>query len=196
MIRALIFDYFGVIRPADHGVLATYRKLGGNTQADASFVEDIKAAANYGLVRDSDRQIADKLGVSLRVWLDALGDFGNNDQDLLDYIAQLHTQGYKTGVLSNSGANMTAVYFDPKTLKRYFDTVLLSGDVGLYKPEPPFYRLIADNLGVKPEECVMIDDREEFCEGALRIGMKAILYKHLNQFQAELQELIAKTGGS
>lgn len=189
MIKALIFDFFGVIRPGNNGVVATYRRLGGDVVADEVFLDDVKTAGNFGLINDADQQIADRLGVSLGTWLAAL-DGTNNDQVLLDYIIELRSQGYKIGLLSNADAHLLGSYFQPNEVNRYFDAALLSGDVGIAKPAALFYRLIAEKLEVMPEECVMIDDRPEFCAGARYIGMQAIEYRHFDQFKTDLERLL------
>lgn len=188
MIKALIFDFFGVIRPDDHGVLATYRRLGGDVEKDGTFITDLKAAANFGLIKDADNQIAERLGVPVQTWYEAVGNQGN-DQDLLDFIKQKRADGFKVGLLSNADSHMLSVFFKPNELAIYFDAALLSGDVGVAKPAAMFYRLIAEKLQVQPEECVMIDDRPEFCAGARFIGMQAIEYKHYDQLVRDLAAL-------
>ncbi len=189
MIQALIFDFFGVIRPNDHGVRATYRLLGGDTSANEIFIADIIAAGNYGLIADADAQIAARLGVSLQTWREALGT-QHNDQALLAFIAETRARtDYKMGLLSNSNAHMLSAYFEPGEVGRYFDAAVLSGDVGMAKPEAAFYRLIAHKLSVDPSACIMIDDRAEYCDGARRVGMQTIEYHDFDQFQTELAGL-------
>lgn len=196
MIQALIFDYFGVIRPTDNGVRAAYRRLGGDVAADEAFIADVTTAGNLGFIDDANRQLAERLGVSLERWQQEMGA-QNNDTELLDYIAATHKAGqYKTGLLSNASAHMVSVIFDPAEVGKYFDATLVSGDVGLAKPEPDFYRLMAKKLGVAPEECVMVDDRAEYCRGAERAGMKTIEYHHFAQFLTELRLLEVSSDGN
>lgn len=196
MIRAIIFDYFDVIRPPDTGIRPTYRKLGGDVSKDETFLADLIGAANFGLVADLDRPIAERLGISIEEWRAALQGSPINDQDLLAYIQDLRQRGYKIGLLSNAPATGLAVYFTPDELQRYFDAPIVSGGTGLAKPEAAFYRLAAEKLGVQPEECVMIDDRQAFCEGARYIGMQAIEYKHYDQCREELETLLSRTSSN
>lgn len=189
MIKALIFDYFGVIRPDDHGVMATYRRLGGDVEKDGVFIADLKAAANFGLLKDADAQIAERLGVSLETWYKEVGAH-NNDPELLNFVIKQRAQGYKTGLLSNADSHMSSVFFEPGQLNTYFDAALFSGDVGISKPEAMFYRLIASKLEVEPEECIMIDDRPEFCAGARYVGMQSVEYKHFDQFVHDLAQIL------
>lgn len=193
MIKALIFDYFGVVRPNGHGLRSVYRQLGGDVEKDETFIADITTAANAGFIDDMYQQLADHLGVSLKVWLAAVSAVNNNDQDLLQYIKQLRSVRHvKTGLLSNASAGSLEVFFAPGEIERYFDAAMVSGDSGFFKPEAAFYRMMADQLGVEPEECVMVDDREEYCRGAEFVGMKSILYQNLNQFKTDLDALITR----
>lgn len=65
--------------------------------------------------------------------------------------------------------------------------MLYSCEEGLQKPEPDFYLLACQRLGVHPQEVVFIDDREQCVEGAQQVGMQAILFKDIAQVIAELQ---------
>ena len=191
MIRAIIFDYFDVIRPAGTGIRPTYRRLGGDVVKDEAFIADVTSAAGYGFINDANEQLASRLGVSLQTWLTALAGSPVNDPDLMGYILDLRAQGYRIGLLSNAPAEGLRTYFTPQELQAHFDATLVSGDVGLWKPEAAFYRTIAQKLGVEPQECVMVDDRREFCLGAEYIGMQSIQYKHYDQFCADLELLLA-----
>jgi epoxide hydrolase-like predicted phosphatase len=190
VIKALIFDYFGVIRLT--GLRSAFISLGGDLSRDEAFVTDVTTAANYGFIHDADEQLAAHLGVDVATWQQAVAGSNGNDPVLLAYIEATRTQGtYKTALLSNAGSQALQDYFVPGEIDRYFDAALVSGDTGFVKPEAAFYRMMADKLGVEPDECVMIDDREEFCRGAEYIGMRSIHYRNYQQFRQDLDELTA-----
>ena len=191
MIRAVIFDYFGVIRTT--GLRAAYTQLGGDLSRDEAFVTDVTVAANYGFITDADEQLAERLGVDLPTWKEAVSGAHGNDTVLLAYIANdLRAQKHlATGLLSNAGAQAADDYFQPGEIEQYFDVALVSGETGFVKPEAAFYRMRAERLGVSPEHCVMVDDRKEFCDGAVRVGMQAIEYRHFEQFEADLEKLLS-----
>lgn len=121
----------------------------------------------------------------------AIGEF--KDQDLLQFVAALRKQ-YKTAMLSNVDADSLSRRLPDEELQEYFDTVVISGEIGYAKPEPEAYGTVADRLGVRLDACVFTDDREEFCEAARAVGMKAIHYKSSDQFKRELHELLAQAG--
>ena len=54
---------------------------------------------------------------------------------------------------------------------------MISGDVGLHKPQPEIYELGAERIGVPPAACVFVDDLRENVAGAEAVGMTAILHR-------------------
>lgn len=188
MIKAIIFDYFGVIQPDVLG--ATYRSFGGDPDKDAQFLHDTINAVNHGYVKSSRPIIAERLGITTDQWVDALNTRRGHDPDLLKYILELRKR-YKTGLLSNIGPGGLQLMWPAGDLERYFDVAIASGDVGHIKPEPEIYQLMASRLGVQPDECVMIDDLEKYCVGARQAGMQAIQYTHFGQCKSELEALLA-----
>ena len=56
------------------------------------------------------------------------------------------------------------------------DGMVISSREKISKPEPAIYQLLCSRYGLKPEECVFIDDRPVNAEAARRVGMQAIVY--------------------
>jgi putative hydrolase of the HAD superfamily len=187
MIRAIIFDYFGVIQPDVLPV--TYRSFGGDPDKDAQFLHDTINAVNHGYIKSSRPVIAEHLGISTDDWVRALNERRGHDPELLAYILELRAK-YKIGLLSNIGPGGLQVMWPAGELEKYFDVAIASGDVGFIKPEPEIYKLMAEKLGVDPTECVMIDDLQKHCDGARSAGMQAIQYGHFAQAKTELQKLL------
>jgi putative hydrolase of the HAD superfamily len=67
---------------------------------------------------------------------------------------------------------------------------VISGEVGLHKPQPEIFRLACDRLGVDPQESVFVDDLRENCAGAETVGMTAVLHRDSAQTVARLEELL------
>jgi putative hydrolase of the HAD superfamily len=190
MIRAVIFDCFGVLVEDALSVLC--QQLAPTERQQAT---DIMHAAHRGLVtpEDSNKQIAALLGMSREAYRAAIRDGEIKNDELLEYILALRGQ-YKTAMLSNISTGGITRRFTPQELA-LFDTVVASGDIGYAKPEPEAYEITADRLGVRLDECVFTDDHEEFCEGARGVGMQAILYTNFTQFKADLEKLLASEKG-
>lgn len=189
MIKAIIFDCFGVLRP---DVLhAAYQKFGGDLAADADFIADTLYASHTGRISSSASIFAKQLGIPVQDWLQAITVDGN-DQQLLDYISELRNK-YKIGVLSNVGKDGLLHYFTQAELDEHFDIVVVSGEIGYAKPEAEAFEITAERLGVRADECVFTDDQTDYCEGARGVGMHSIWYKNFAQFRTELEALLSSS---
>jgi epoxide hydrolase-like predicted phosphatase len=110
------------------------------------------------------------------------------EEKMLDAVRHARGNGIKTGLISNSWGDGLA--YDESVLDELFDAVVISGDVGLHKPQPEIFRLGAERIGVPPEECVFVDDLRENCAGAEEVGMTAILHRGPESTLPELERLL------
>lgn len=69
-----------------------------------------------------------------------------------------------------------------------FGTLVVSGEVGLIKPDPAIYRLFCDRAGLAAADCVFIDDKPYNCDGARSIGMDAIHFTDAAALETALTE--------
>ena len=99
---------------------------------------------------------------------------------------------YKTAALTNNFApgqaerrTDTLGYFGD-----LFDTVVESSKVGIRKPDPRFYELACDVLGVQPTEAVFLDDLGVNLKPARAMGMRTIKVVTGHQAVAELYEIL------
>ena len=92
-------------------------------------------------------------------------------------------------LLSNTNALhyefIRARYAFPK----HIHGAVLSYELGLRKPEPAIYEAAVALAGVKPRECLFIDDLLENCEGARRYGLQAVHHPKGHDLRAELSAL-------
>ena len=194
MIRAIIFDCFNVL-VGD----ATKQLLDDLALRDPDSRQQFSAithATDKGIISDAEA-IAEQsrlLGMSQDDFV-AMRNTGEvRNEPLLAYAEQLKPR-FKIGMLSNvASRERLAIRFLPGQLETLFDAVIASGEVGTIKPEPEIFAIAAAQLGVLPEECVMIDDMLENCRGAEEAGMKAILHVTNQQTITDLTALIDRGG--
>jgi putative hydrolase of the HAD superfamily len=99
----------------------------------------------------------------------------------------IRAAGLHTALLSNSWG--MADY--PRHLfPGMFDVVVISGEVGMRKPEERIFRHAVGLLGLEPAECVFIDDIDVNVSAAEAIGMTAILHHDPSATLARLGELL------
>jgi len=113
------------------------------------------------------------------------------DERMLDAVRTARGSGVRTGLISNSWGS--GLEYDPSLMEELFDAVVISGDVGMHKPEPEIFELGAARIEVPASECVFVDDLRENCEGAEVVGMTAILHRGADTSLPRLEELLGVT---
>jgi epoxide hydrolase-like predicted phosphatase len=133
-------------------------------------------------------EFAPLLGVSPDNLVERLFGGVGPDEAMVAAVRRARGAGIKTGLVSNSWGEGLA--YDPALLQELFDAVVISGEVGLHKPQPEIFRLAAERIGVAPEVCVFVDDLRENCAGAEAVGMKAILHRGSAGTLPQLEKLL------
>jgi len=155
----------------DPEALALLRKLETGEMAEAEFEQ--RFGERLGL--ESPENLIDSMFEGMKP-LDVM----------VAAVRDLRLGGMRTGLVSNS---WSTGHYDRDLLAQLFDVVLISGELGLHKPEPEIYRLAAERIAVEPGACVFVDDLRENCEGAETVGMTAIRHVEPPETIARLSEL-------
>jgi epoxide hydrolase-like predicted phosphatase len=185
-IKAIVFDCFGVLYFDPR--VSILQNVSPSIAVD---LHDIFQQNNHGLLsREEYITAATSLTGQTREEFEEMSTGGYRlNTELIEKITELK-KAHKVGLLSNIGRGWINSFFDEHQLHDLFDGVVLSGEVGIVKPQPEIYRLMADRLEVKPEECVFIDDAPDNCAGADAVGMKAIHYTSNRQCLTDLSQLL------
>jgi putative hydrolase of the HAD superfamily len=109
------------------------------------------------------------------------------DEAMTDAVRRARSAGVRTGLISNSWGTGR---YDRSVFPELFDGVVISGEVGLHKPQPEIYELGAERVGVAAAECVFVDDLRENCAGAEAVGMTAVLHRGAERTLPELERLL------
>jgi putative hydrolase of the HAD superfamily len=109
------------------------------------------------------------------------------DEEMLAALRRSRAAGVRTGLISNS---MGAGRYDRASFEELFDGVVISGEVGMHKPQPEIFLLGAQRAGVEPGDCVFVDDLRENCDGAEAVGMTAVLHRGAETTVPELERLL------
>lgn len=186
--RAVLFDYGGVLTvplapafgsfEAEHGIppgrsfqlmMSVSQGSGGGGPIGALergelSAADFEAQLRGLLVEDGFRPPATDLIAGMFERLDP-------EPDVWDLAAWLREQGVRTGLLSNSwGIDM----YPWDRLDTHFDLTVVSGQVGLRKPDPAIFELALEQVGLPASSCAFIDDLERNVEVAASLGLTAI----------------------
>ncbi|WP_051624105.1 HAD-IA family hydrolase [Clostridium akagii] len=84
------------------------------------------------------------------------------------------SENYKLGIVSDTWPSLERV-FRNAGLRRYFSSFVMSSKLGVNKPNKLMFTTALEELKIKPEEAIFIDDNEKNVEGAKVLGIEGIL---------------------
>lgn len=187
MIRAIIFDCFGVL--TSEGWIPFRDEYFGSVPSKLEQANGLMRQLTTGQIHDDTFHdaIAKLAGTAPELVKERMYD-NKPSEALFDYIRTLKPR-YTFAMLSNVGKNRLSEIFTPAQLA-LIDVFALSSEIGYAKPEPKAYETTADRIGLRPQECLFTDDKQEYIDGAHNVGMHGILYQDFLQFKADLERLI------
>ena len=109
--------------------------------------------------------------------------------DTLDLIQELHEKNISLYCLSNVPSDRFAY------LKRRYDFwdvfvgAVISGDLGMVKPDKEIYEYLFHTYELEPSACVFLDDAPINIEGARAVGMHGIVFTDAASCRSELMDL-------
>lgn len=187
MIKALIFDFAGVIGSEGYSIWVREKKALG-IESTGTYFHDISNKLDRGdITREEFTQdLAKKVGTdSSKIWGEMFKKIEINDE-LLNYIEQLK-KNYKIGLLTNYNHLWMNELFSIYKLEKYFDSKVISSLVNVIKPEKEIYQISLDRLKIKPEEALFFDDRPRNIEGGEEVGIKSFLFVDNKKFIEDLR---------
>lgn len=187
MIRGIIFDCFGVLY---QGSIDHLYELAPSSQRDE--LANLSKASDYGYLSHTDfiqqvSQLLDKSPDQIEAIMQA--DHIRN-QAMID-VVRSYRSDYKVALLSNIGRGVMNRLFSRDELNKLFDVVVLSSEVGMIKPEAGIFEHTATQLGVAPDECVMVDDVSTNIDGARATGMHGVVFSTTEKLTADMATILS-----
>ena len=109
------------------------------------------------------------------------------EEDMMEAVVRARQAGYQTALLSNSwGLDL----YPRERFPDMFDVVVISGEVGLRKPDPDIFTLTTEKLGLEAERCVFVDDHPGHLKAAVDAGMTTVLHRTPEETITELEGLL------
>ena len=180
MIKAIIFDFFDVIRSDSyHSWLRAH-----------GFVRE-------GIFHEVSQRL-DAGKISLEEFFETLSkqsgepvtleNFEANakvNQNVIEIVKQLRRK-FTTALLSNAPSALIRDILERNDLEKYFDEIIVSSEVGHIKPNKEIFELTLSKLGIKPHEAIFIDDNKHNIEGSEKVGIRGFHFVTAEQLKKEL----------
>jgi epoxide hydrolase-like predicted phosphatase len=195
-IHALVVDFGGVLTTSIWPAFASFCDAEGLEpetvrdlfRGDAEALKLLRGLET-GELSDSDFEgsfgtllgVTDSDGLITRMFADLQPEL-----PMIEAVRAARAGGFKTGLITNSWG--MGIYDRAPT--DLFDVTVISGEVGLHKPQPEIYLLACERLEVEPAAAVFVDDLRENCAGAEAVGMTALLHRDPAETVAKLETLL------
>lgn len=114
-----------------------------------------------------------------------LADLVDLDPRMLGAVRAARAAGVRTALLSNSWGE----HYPDEIFDDLFDAVVISGRVGMRKPQREIFEHTATTLGVPPSACVMVDDLPANVAAAVSAGMVGVRHVDVATTLTELDSL-------
>lgn len=131
---------------------------------------DLRATLEAAGARPDDELLDELSGLIALVLQDGVHLW----EDSVPVLRELRARGVATAVISNCD-HSTRPVVERLGLYEEADAVVLSFEVGSAKPDPGIYEAALRAVGAAPAETLFVDDQAAYCDGALAVGMDALL---------------------
>ena len=184
MIRAVLWDFGGVILSSPFEAFNRYEAANG---LPTDFIRSVNATnpdANAWALLERNDVGPDEFDALFADESEALGHriagadvlgllSGEVRPEMVMALDRVIRAGYRTACLTNNvvGGEQRMEVGDVMVM---FDHVVESSKVGCRKPEPRFYEIACELVGVEPSECVFLDDLGINLKPAKAMGMTTI----------------------
>jgi epoxide hydrolase-like predicted phosphatase len=135
------------------------------------------------------RRLSTRSGAPVRAGglLQRMFDHFVHAADMAGLVLRAHRAGIRTALLSNSWGNE----YPRDGWDDMFDAVVISGEVGMRKPEPGIFQHALGLLGLSAAECVFVDDLPSNVAAGVALGFVGV---HHTSYATTAEELEAIFG--
>ncbi len=109
-------------------------------------------------------------------------------------LEELKQAGYELHALTNWSVEKFPIARERYEFLDRFESILVSGEVGLIKPDPRIFRLLLESIGRPAADCIYIDDNAKNVAAAAALGFEAIGFQNPDQLRQDLTRRGALSG--
>jgi FMN phosphatase YigB (HAD superfamily) len=168
MIKAVLFDFFDVIRTDAY---KAWLKTNDIPHTGPFF----EASHQQDMGETTVEEFLDKLSqlMGRTITVEEIDGTATLDHQVIGILKGVK-KNYKTALISNAPSAFLREILEENDLVKYFDKIVISSEVGMVKPSP---------------EAVFIDDNESHTQAAQKLGIKSIQFLSADQLSEELVKI-------
>ena len=180
-VECIIFDAMGVIFPISDDVndlLVPFIRA-HHSEVTSADIHDLYFAASLGRISSETFWNSCRIsGIGPKeLEYSYLGSCLEPDAAFFPVAETLIKKNFRLAMLSNDVSEWSAFLRRKWGLDDIFEVSVISGDVGIRKPDRQIYRYAMGKLMCAPEKCVFIDDRTKNLLPARALGLQVIRFE-------------------
>ncbi|MBG56187.1 MAG: HAD family hydrolase [Deltaproteobacteria bacterium] len=196
-INTVIFDLGNVLIDWDPRYL--YRKLFNTDDEVEWFLENI-CDQDWNLKHDSGQLFSQGIFEKsknfpehielIKAWYQRWEEMlGGPIDESVKILSELKEKRVLLYILSNWSAETYPIAEERFDFLSWFDGKIISGEVGIVKPDLEIYKLLIKRYGLNPQKTVFIDDKDENIKAAKLVGIYGIQFQNASKLRKDLQML-------
>ena len=120
-------------------------------------------------------------------WIKMMGEQIPGMQELVE---ELKDRGYGLYGLTNWSAETFPLVKDNYPVFRLLDGIVVSGEEKIAKPDPGIFSILLQRYGLKPEECLFIDDNPKNVSTGESLGIRGLVFTSAAALRSRLAEVL------
>ncbi len=199
MMKAVIYDVDGTMVDSEPAHVASWEKA---LQLYTHSLEDLSEAFRSTMAGKKPVAIAQGMVEELQLPINAEVLLKNKTDIFMhtiktalkempgvsESVKRFHHNGYKLGIGTSLTKDYIDIVLDTLNLKNYFDVIVTGDEIKNGKPHPDTYLIVAEKLGLKPEECVVIEDAKTGIQSAKAAGCYCIAIENPNALKQDTSQ--------
>ena len=184
-MRAAIFDLDGVIVDTAKYHYLAWKRLANDlgfdfTEKDNERLKGVSRIRSLEILLEIggltlDEATKTKIAAQKNDWyVDSISRMDESEilPGVVEYVKSIRAKGIKTAI--GSASKNTPLILERLGISSLFDVIVDGNKVSKAKPDPEIFLRAAEELNIRPAECVVFEDAEAGIEAAHRAGMKAV----------------------
>jgi len=196
-ISTVIFDLGNVL--IDWNPRHLYRKIFADVAEMERFLAEV-CHPEWNERQDAGRSWAEAIAeaiarhptyeAQIRAYRDRWDEMlGGPIEDTVALLRDLRDCDVRLLALTNWSQDTFPIALERYEFLRWFEGILVSGGVGLIKPDPAIFRLLIERFSVDVPRAIFIDDSPRNVQGAREVGLRSIHFTGAATLRAQLREL-------
>ncbi|MBS3126746.1 HAD family hydrolase [Candidatus Woesearchaeota archaeon] len=192
MVKAILFDFWGTL--VENGVWSPLKQVKTILNIRLPFPEYVVRLERammtrpFGALKDAFHSVCNEFNINCdQVTIEELIGMWNKSwmlakpyEETEEVLTKLKKE-YKLILVSNTDNIGVDKVLEKYNLRRFFDHIFLSYDVGLLKTDPSFFKKVLEESKIRAGECMMVGDSiQSDILAAEQVGMRAILVDRKN----------------